>query len=281
MAWGGLVVLTMGALGCGGGKQEAKNGGGEASVLAPHKCREGGHVEQYDLHDEDGQEAFVPCSTEGKHDLSGLVRIDTTADGIVITIHATDDDFNEGALGSDLKGRDAIIVYPKGRDKTGVEVPLKKTQRGYDGKRLIPFSELDKLTDEGTKIEVSILDHDDVHKNGEHEELKLAVNVSAGKSCEKAIDENPQTVNMGKAGTPDLTDNQLGGPMKSSGFFAHCNLSDSSNAEICVAVKKGKPLGVSVKVAPANNKVAACIDKATRKLTWPSSEKLDVVKQKF
>jgi hypothetical protein len=69
--------------------------------------------------------------------------------------------------------------------------------------------------------------------------------------------------------------------MKSSSFFQHCGLADSANAEICVAVKKGKPLGVSVKVSPTNNKVAACIDKATRKLSFPSSEKLDVVKQKF
>lgn len=274
------ATLALGAVGCGGSQPRPKHDG-ETNALAPHKCREGGHVEQYDLHDEDGQEAFVPCSTAGKHDLSGLVRIDTTPEGIVITIHATDDDFNEGALGADVKGRDAIIVYPKGRDRTGVEVPLTRTKQGYSGKRLIPFSELDKLTDEGTKIEVSILDHDDTHKNGEHEELKVAVAVSAGKSCEKAIDENPQTITMGKAGTPDLTDNQLGGPMRSSSFFQHCGLADEANAEICVAVKRGKPLGVSVKVAPINNKVAACIDKATRKLSWPTSEKLDVVKQKF
>jgi hypothetical protein len=280
-----LVLVATGALalalaGCGGAKAPPI-AGGEKSALAPHKCREGDHVERYDLHDEDGQEAFVPCSKQGKSDLSGLVRIDTTPEGIQITIHATDDDFNEGALGSDLKGRDAIIVYPKGREKKGVEVPLQRTARGYDGKRLIPYDELEKLTDEGTKIEVSILDHDDSHKNGEHEELKISVAVSAGKSCEKAVDENPQTIDMGKKGGPDLTDNQLGGPMRSSGFFQHCGLPDDANAEICVAVKKGKPLGVSVKVAPTNNKTAACIDKATRKLAWPASEKLDVVKQRF
>jgi hypothetical protein len=46
-------------------------------------------------------------------------------------------------------------------------------------------------------------------------------------------------------------------------------------------VKEGKPLGVSVKVAPASNKTAACIDKATRRLKFPSSPKLDIVTQKF
>jgi len=38
---------------------------------------------------------------------------------------------------------------------------------------------------------------------------------------------------------------------------------------------------VSVKVAPNNNKVAACIDKAARKLSFPASPKLDIVTQKF
>jgi hypothetical protein len=69
--------------------------------------------------------------------------------------------------------------------------------------------------------------------------------------------------------------------MRSSAFFNQCNLPESSNADLCVAVKKGKPVGVSVGVTPKNNKVAACIDRATRKLQFPSSEKLDVVHQKF
>jgi hypothetical protein len=188
---------------------------------------------------------------------------------------------NEGKLGSDLKGRDAMIVFPKGRDKKGVEIPLVRTKNGYKGEKVIPYADLDKLTDEGTKLEVSIYDNDDNHKNGGHEELKVSIAISAGKSCEKAMDENPQEIMMGKKSGPDLTNEQLGRPMQNSAFIQHCGLPDSSNADICVAVKKGKPLGVSVSTAPMNNKVAACIDKATRKLAFPPSEKLDVVKQHF
>jgi len=270
--------LACGACGGGGGTDQPPKTAAKAS--SPHSCRDTSKVEQYDLHDEDGQEAFVPCAAEGKEDLSGLIRIDTVADGIQITIHASDDDVNLGKLGSDVKGRDAIIVYPSGRDKKGVEVPLTKSPNGYDGVKIIPFDDLEKLTDEGTKLDITIYDHD--KGSAQQEEMKLAVAVSAGKSCEKAIDENPQTIDMGKkGGQKDLTDAQLGAPMKSSGFFSGCGLPDSSNAEICVAVKKGKPLGVSVKVQPQNNKVAACIDKSTRKLSFPSSEKLDVVHQKF
>ena len=86
---------------------------------------------------------------------------------------------------------------------------------------------------------------------------------------------------MGKKGAADLTKDQLGAPMKSSSFFSQCGLRDDQNAEICVAVKNGKPLGVSVKVLPASNKTAACIDKAARHLSFPQSAKLDIVTQKF
>jgi len=46
-------------------------------------------------------------------------------------------------------------------------------------------------------------------------------------------------------------------------------------------VKNGKPLGVSVSVTPQNRRVAVCIDRAARRLSFPSSDKLDVVHQKF
>jgi len=276
------VATTSLALACGGGAKSPNEALDEGGLPANHKCGEADKVQQYDLHDEDGQDHFAPCAQTGKEDFSGNVHLDTTPEGIKITIRATDDDVNEGKLGSDLKGRDAMIVFPKGRDKKGVEIPLVKTKTGYKGEKVIPYSDLDKLTDEGTRLEVSIYDNDDDHKNGSHEELKVSISISAGKSCEKAMDENPQEVVMGKkGGVPDLTNEQLGRPMQTSAFMQNCGLPASANADICIAVKKGKPLGVSVAVTPTNNKIAACIDKATRRLAFPTSDKLDVVKQHF
>jgi hypothetical protein len=237
-------------------------------------------VHVHDIHDEDGSETFAPCSSSGKNDYSGAIKIETMPEGIRITINATDDEVKMGALGSDVKTRDAVIVYPRGKGSKAVEVPLMHTPHGYTGDKIIPWEDLDKLNDDGTKIHVAIFDHD--AKSGTHEELSVQVAVSTGKSCEKAQDENPQTIDMGKKGSkPDLTKDQLGKPMQSSTFFSSCGLADSANADICVAVRNGKPLGVSVNVMPKNNKVAACIDKATRRLSFPSSEKLDVVKQHF
>jgi hypothetical protein len=285
-----LVPMIL-VLSCGGSKEPAKTADDGTSKPAegesvskpahpnPPTCGEQDKVHVHDIHDEDGSEAFVPCAT-GKGDYAGVIKIETLPEGIHITINATDDEVKLGALGSDVKTRDAVLVYPKGKDHKAVEVPLMHTTHGYSGDKIIPWEDLDKLNDEGTKIHVAIYDHD--AKSGEHEQLSVQVAVSTGKSCEKAQDENPQTIDIGKKNSkPDLTKEQLGRPMQNSTFFQGCGLPDSSQADICVAVKSGKVLGVSVKTTPMNNKVAACIDKATRKLSFPSSEKLDVVKQHF
>jgi hypothetical protein len=273
------ILALVAAAACGGSKGPDARSSGSRPVH--HPCGEEDKTHAYDLHDEDGQDHYAPCSKSGKEDLSGKVRLETNLEGVKVIIHVTDDDVNEGIHGADLKGRDAMIVYPKGRQAKGVEVPLKRVPHGYTGEKLIPFSELEKLTDEGTRLEVSIHDHDDDHPDGKHEELKVSIAISAGKSCEKAQDENPQQIVMGKKGERDLTAEQLGAPMKTSAFISGCGLSDSANADICVAVKQGKPLGVSVRVTPQDNKVAACIDKATRRLSFPKSDTLDVVKQHF
>jgi hypothetical protein len=242
-----------------------------------------GQVQTHDLNAEQSTEVMTPVAKGGAKDYSGIVKIETLPEGIHIMINATDDDVDNGVLGSDVKQRDAVIVYPKGRgSKEAVEVPLIKTATGYVGDKIVFYDQLEKLTDEGTKIDVAIYDHDKGDK--ESEEMHLSVRVSAGKSCEKAQDENPQVINLNPGGgksAPDLTNAQLGAPMESGQFIAGCGLPGSSNANICVAVKRGKPLGVTVVVTPKNNRVATCIDRATRRLHFPSSEKLDVVKERF
>jgi hypothetical protein len=206
------------------------------------------------------------------------VKIETLDEGVHIFIDATDDEVS--LLGPDAAQRDAVLVYPKGKGTVGVEVPLVKTRTGYRGDKVVLWDDLGKLTDEGTKIDVAIYDHDQSSRSTEEMHVSLAV--SAGKSCEKAQDENMQTITMGAHGAKaDLSDDQLGAPMRSSAFFSSCGLPDSANADICVAVKRGKPVGVSVALSPSNNRVATCIDRATRKLAFPVSDALDVVHQKF
>jgi hypothetical protein len=165
----------------------AADAGADAAKV--HACGEKDKVHAHSAEGDGATEALVPCSASGANDFSGVVRIDNTYEGVKITIDATDDQVDMGALGSDVKTRDAVLVYPKGKGQQAVEVPLVKTLTGYKGEKVIPWSDLDKLTDEGTKIDVAIFDHD---KPGESsEELHVSVAVSTGKSCEKARDENP------------------------------------------------------------------------------------------
>jgi hypothetical protein len=241
---------------------------------AKKPCGVADKVHAHDLSSGSATEAFAPCSKTGSHDYSALVKVETLDEGVHILIDATDDEVS--LLGPDVKTRDAVIVYPKGRGSTAVEVPLMKTKTGYHGDKVVLWDDLGKLNDEGTKIDVAIYDHD--KSTRETEELHVAVGVSTGKSCEKAQDENPQTVAMGKSAKGrDLTKNELGRPISSSNAAEACALPDSSHAKICVVVRAGKPLGVTVDVSPANNRVAACMDRRMRKLAFPMSDKADTV----
>ncbi len=242
-----------------------------------------GEVRVHDLSSGKSTEALIPCAKSGAGDLSGAIQLDTLPEGVHVVIRATDDQVDLGALGTDVKARDAVIVYPRGKGEKAVEVPLVKTKGGYVGDKIVMWADLDKLNDEGTKLDIAVFDHDGT--TGEaSEELHLAVAVSTGKSCEKAQDDNPQSVVLGAspgASKADLSAAELGAPMKDSAWFSSCGLAASANANICVAVKDGKPLGVSVTVTPEDRRVAACIDRFARKLRFPESDKLDVVQQRF
>ena len=244
-----------------------------------HPCGTGDKTHSYDLHDEDGDDALVPCSKAGGKDFSGGVHIETIPEGIHITIHATDDEVDNGVLGSDVKTRDAVIVYPKGPGSKAIEVPLMKTKDGYVGDKIIVYEDLGKLNDEGTKIDIAIFDHDK-SSQASSEELHVAVAVSTGKSCEKAFEETPDEMTMGKAQEKDLSADQLGAPI-GSGVVTSCGLPSSASTDICVTMKNGKALGASVSVTPANNKVAACIDKAVRRLGYPMSHRPNKIKKHF
>jgi hypothetical protein len=282
------LVLAAVASGCGGSnkadpKTSANAGGDTPSPAevqqAQQTCGSADKEQTHNLSTSTSTEALTPCAEGNKsNDYSGMVKIETLEQGVHIIINATDDDVT--LLGPDVKTRDAVIVYPKGKGNASVEVPLQKTKTGYSGDKIVLWEDLGMGVN-GTKIDVAIFDHD--KGSGSTEELHVSLGVSTGRSCEKAEDENMQTINMGKGGAskPDLTNDQLGAPMRTSSWFAGCGLPDSANADICVAVKKGHVVGASVTVTPTNNKVAACIDQRARGIHFPVSDQLDVVHQKF
>jgi hypothetical protein len=279
-------VVAVCLLACGGASKPADGPASgtdekptEAEIQQAQKpCGEADKIQQHDLSSGQATEAFAPCAKNGAKDYSAMVKVETLDEGVHITIDATDDDVT--ILGPDVKTRDAVLVYPKGKTSIAVEVPLMKTKTGYHGDKVVLWEELGQLTDDGTKLDVAIFDHD--KKSGDTEEMHVAVGVSTGKSCRKAQDENPLTIHMGKTnGKADLKKADLGRPIDSSNSAVSCGLPDGSKAEICALVKGGKALGVTVNVSPANNRVAACIDRRVRKLSFPVSDAPDTVTYKY
>jgi hypothetical protein len=104
----------------------------------------------------------------------------------------------------------------------------------------------------------------------------LGAGSSKPMTYDEAIAANPQEVHAGEKSGPDLTDEQLSAPMKAVGqFLVNCGAPDDMKLVIKVAVKLGKPVGVTVETDPPNSGIASCLDRAVRGLRWPSNPKLD------
>jgi hypothetical protein len=98
----------------------------------------------------------------------------------------------------------------------------------------------------------------------------------AGRSYEAAIAGSHQDVTIGgAAGAPDLTDAQLGGPMRNGLFLSTCGAPNSMHVTVKVAVRSGRAVGVSVYTTPPDAHIAGCVDRAVRNLAWPVSGKMD------
>jgi hypothetical protein len=99
---------------------------------------------------------------------------------------------------------------------------------------------------------------------------------AGGMSYEAAIASNNQEINMGgPKGGPDLSDAQLAGPMRNAAFISGCGAPDNMKVTVRVAVKMGRAVGVTVYTNPANQQVAACVDRHVRGLGWPANPKMD------
>jgi hypothetical protein len=97
-----------------------------------------------------------------------------------------------------------------------------------------------------------------------------------GGSYEAALNANNQEISMGgPKGGPDLTDSQLGAPMRNASFISGCGAPDSMKVQVRVAVQNGRAVGVSVYPNPPNPAVAACVDRHVRALGWPPNAKMD------
>ncbi len=102
-----------------------------------------------------------------------------------------------------------------------------------------------------------------------------------GGSFESVLDNNNEEMVMGAAQTPDLTKEQLAGPMRSVSFISACGAPDNMKVTVRVAVKNGRAAGVTVSTNPPSAGVAGCIDSRVRGLAWPVSPKADFVTMSY
>jgi hypothetical protein len=98
----------------------------------------------------------------------------------------------------------------------------------------------------------------------------------SGMSYEAALASNVQQMDMtGKAASPDLTNDQLAGPMQNATFLGGCGVPASMHVTVKVAVRMGRAVGVSVYPSPPSLAIAACVERAVRGLAWPANGKMD------
>jgi hypothetical protein len=76
---------------------------------------------------------------------------------------------------------------------------------------------------------------------------------------------------------PELTNAQLSAPLLNPSLITRCGVPDTMGVKIQVAVKMGRAIGVTVTTNPPNHVIAACVDRAVRRLQWPVSTKTDFV----
>lgn len=98
-----------------------------------------------------------------------------------------------------------------------------------------------------------------------------------GMSYEQALNSSNNELKIGDKSGPDLTDAQLGAPLRSAAFISSCGAPASMTATARVAIKNGHAIGVTVTTNPPDQGVAACIDHHVRGIGWPSSAKMDTM----
>jgi hypothetical protein len=95
-------------------------------------------------------------------------------------------------------------------------------------------------------------------------------------SYEAALAANTQTISVGGGqGGPDLTNDQLAGPLRNAAFLDACGAPQTMKVTVKTVVKMGHAIGVSVSTNPPNGGVAGCIDRAVRNIAWPVNAKAD------
>ncbi|HEY4106427.1 MAG TPA: hypothetical protein VGM44_21150 [Polyangiaceae bacterium] len=101
-------------------------------------------------------------------------------------------------------------------------------------------------------------------------------------SCEAAAASANQEVNLAERdNTPDLSREAIAQVLDNGVWIARCDIPLNTSVDLCVAIQRGKVIGVSVSARPASAAINACVKRRAAGLSFPFSARVDVAHTHF
>jgi hypothetical protein len=100
-------------------------------------------------------------------------------------------------------------------------------------------------------------------------------------SCEDAQAQNVDEIDLHGGGQADLTAKDYAPVLNNGSYLTPCEVPETSKIQICVAVRAGAAVGVTVTVDPPVPDLELCVAKQVRALSFASHPKMDIVKVQF
>jgi eukaryotic-like serine/threonine-protein kinase len=104
---------------------------------------------------------------------------------------------------------------------------------------------------------------------------------SDGTTCAEARAQYVEEIDMQGGGGPDLTASDLGSVLNNGAYMLPCEVPETSQVQICAAVKSGIAIGVTVALTPSNPELERCVAQQVRGLAFPAHPKMDVAMVRF
>jgi hypothetical protein len=104
---------------------------------------------------------------------------------------------------------------------------------------------------------------------------------SDGVTCEQAQAENVEEMDLSGGGPADLTAKDYAAVLNNGAYLAPCEVPQDSKIQICVAVRAGAAVGVTVTLEPPSPELEVCVSKQVRALAFTSHPKMDIVRVRF
>jgi hypothetical protein len=103
---------------------------------------------------------------------------------------------------------------------------------------------------------------------------------SALPSCEDAIASNVEDASKRPA-EKDLSAEDFAAVLNEGSYLGPCSVPDTAAIEVCVAVRDGEAVGVTVTTRPRDAALADCGATQVAALSFPKHPKMDVARTKF